>query len=98
MNRQVKREMKKQEARKKAAPRPAVKPQPGPAAKKERTKPRQFIKEVIAELRKVAWPTRKEVWAYFLVVLASVIVITTIIVAMDYVFTRGVFALFGVDS
>ena len=88
--------MKKDEARKKSAPRAAVKPQPSPA--KERTSPRQFLKEVVAELKKVAWPTRKEVAAYSLVVLVSVIVIATIILGMDFVFTRAIFALFGVDT
>ena len=96
MNRQYKRLMKKEEARKKGAPRPPVKASGAPT-KKERTKPRQFLKEVIAELKKVAWPTRQETIAYSIVVLVSVIVIATIIFGLDFVFTEAILALFGVD-
>lgn len=96
MNRQYKRMMKKEEERKKATPRPAVKPGGAPT-KKERTKPGQFLKEVIAELRKVNWPTRPEVVAYSTVVLVASIVVATLIFAMDFVFTKAVLALYGVN-
>lgn len=97
MNRQYRRTVKKQEAQKRAAPaRPAVKA-PGAPTKRQRTKPREFIKEVIAELKKVAWPTREEVIAYSTVVLVSVIVIAAVIFVMDFVFGKAVLALFGVD-
>jgi preprotein translocase subunit SecE len=88
--------MKKEQQRKAAAPRPQVKP-PGAPAKRERTKPRQFVKEVIAELQKVSWPTRQEVVSYSVVVVVSVVVIAAVIFAMDYVFTKAVLALFGVE-
>jgi preprotein translocase subunit SecE len=68
VNRQYKRMMKKQEAQRKSTQRPQIKPQTAPA-KKKRTPPIQFIKEVIAELKKVAWPSRQEVVAYSIVVL-----------------------------
>ena len=97
MNRQYKRLMQKEEAKKKSGARPPVKASSAPT-KKERTKPRQFIKEVIAELKKVAWPTRQETIAYSIVVLVSVVVIATLIFGMDFVFTEAVLALFGVDS
>ncbi len=80
-----------------AAARPPVKA-PGSPAKRERTKPRQFVKEVVAELQKVAWPTRQEVVSYSLVVLVASIVIATLIFFMDLVFTEAVLALFGVDT
>lgn len=96
MNREYKRAMKKQEQQKKAPQRPPVKA-PGAPTKKERTKPRQFIKEVGGELKKVAWPTRPEVVAYSTVVLVACVVIAVIVFAMDYVFTRAVLALFGID-
>ena len=95
MNRQYKRMMKKEEDRKKGAPRPAVKP---PTQKKERTKPLQFFKEVLAELRKVAWPTRQEVASYSLVVTVSCVVIATLIFGMDYVFTKAILGLFGIET
>ena len=99
MNRQYKRLMKKQEAQKaKAGPRPpTTRPAPGAPTKKERTGPRQFLREVVAELRKVDWPNRQEVVAYSTVVLVSVVVIATLIFGMDFVFTKAVLALFGVD-
>lgn len=86
--------MKKQEAQRKAAPRPAVKP-PGAPTKKERTKPRQFVKEVIAELQKVAWPSRQEVVAYSIVVFVSVVIIGALIFGLDFIFSKAIIALFG---
>ena len=96
MNRQYKRMMQKDQQRKAAAPRPQARA--AAAQRKERTKPRQFVKEVVGELRKVAWPTRHEVVAYSIVVLVSVVVIATLIFAMDYVFTKAVLALFEVET
>lgn len=95
MNRQYKRMMAKEEAsKKKATPRPNPKAA-ALAQKKERTKPRQFLKEVMAELRKVAWPSRQEVVAYSTVVLIATIVIAALIFGMDFVFTEAVLALYG---
>jgi preprotein translocase subunit SecE len=56
------------------------------------------VREVVSELQKVAWPTRQEVIAYSLVVLVSSVVVATIIFGMDYVFTKAVLALFGVQT
>lgn len=96
MNRQYKRLMKKEEERKKGAGgRPPVKP---PTQKKERTKPRQFFKEVISELRKVAWPSRQEVFSYSVVVLVSSVVIAAIIFGLDFAFTKAILFLFGVET
>jgi preprotein translocase subunit SecE len=97
VNRQYKRMMQKEQQRKAGAPRPQVKPAGSPT-KKERTKPQQFVREVVAELQKVAWPTREEVVSYSVVVLVSVIVIAALIFAMDYAFTKAVLALFGVET
>ena len=54
-----------------------------------------FIRQVIAELRKVIWPTRKELIAYTTVVVVFVVVMAAIIAAYDYVFTKGVLFVFG---
>ena len=98
MNRQYKRMMAKEEAaKKKGTPRPNPKAAALAGQKKERTKPRQFLKEVIAELRKVAWPSRQEVMAYSTVVLIATIVIAALIFVMDFVFTQAVLALYGVE-
>lgn len=94
MNRQYKRLMKKEQERKATAPRPA----PTVQANRPRTKPREFVKEVIGELKKVAWPTRKEVVAYSTVVFVSVIVIAAIIFGMDYVFAKGVLFLYDIEG
>ena len=94
MNRQYKRLQQKAEAQKqKAGPTPRT----APATKKQRTKPRQFFKEVVAELRKVAWPSRQEVVAYSIVVLVGSVVVAALVFGMDYVFTKGVLKLFGVE-
>jgi preprotein translocase subunit SecE len=91
VNRQYKREMKKQEGKKRApTPRPAAAQQ-----KRPRAKPRQFAKEVLAELQKVNWPSRSEVVSYSTVVLVSAIALALVIAGMDYVFTKGVLVLFG---
>jgi preprotein translocase subunit SecE len=99
VNRQYKRLQAKAEAQKQkgGGSRPAPR-QPGATPKKQRTKPRQFFKEVIAELRKVAWPTRQEVVAYSIVVLVSSVVIAALVFGMDYVFTKAVLRLFGVET
>ena len=54
-----------------------------------------FIRQVVAELRKVIWPTRKELIAYTTVVIVFVLIMAGIIAAFDYVFTKGVLFIFG---
>jgi len=54
-----------------------------------------FIRQVIAELRKVIWPTRKELIAYTTVVVVFVLIMAAIIAGFDYVFTKGVLLIFG---
>ena len=54
-----------------------------------------FIRQVVVELRKVIWPTRKELIAYTTVVVVFVLIMAGIIAGFDYVFTRGVLFVFG---
>ncbi len=54
-----------------------------------------FMREVIAELRKVIWPTRKELIAYTGVVIVFVLIMAGIVALMDFVFGRAVLTLFG---
>lgn len=54
-----------------------------------------FLREVIAELRKVIWPTRKELITYTGVVIVFVVAMAAIVAVMDFLFGRGVLALFG---
>jgi preprotein translocase subunit SecE len=55
----------------------------------------RFVREVFAELRKVIWPTRKELLTYTAVVIVFVSVITAIVVGLDYVFAKGALFVFG---
>ncbi|UVF79074.1 preprotein translocase subunit SecE [Gordonia mangrovi] len=54
-----------------------------------------FLQQVVAELKKVIWPTRREMITYTIVVLIFVIVMTAFISGLDLVFARGVLWLFG---
>jgi preprotein translocase subunit SecE len=67
---------------------------PSQSLKTERTKPAEFVREVRAELRKVAWPTRKEVINYSIIVLIAIALLTAIIAGLDYVFGSVVLSLF----
>lgn len=55
----------------------------------------RFIREVVAELRKVIWPTRKELVTYAVVVVFFIAVLMTIIAGFDYGFARAVQWVFG---
>lgn len=61
----------------------------------ERTGPVLFYRQVVAELRKVVWPTQQQLITYFLVVLVFVVVIMTIVSLLDLGFGKLVFAVFG---
>ena len=96
MNRQTKRLLAKQQAAQDRGARPAAMPRATPGGeKKKRTPPRQFLKEVRVELKKVAWPTRGEVVTYTVVVLVSVTFVTLFVFGLDYAFARGVFSVFS---
>jgi len=45
---------------------------------------RQFFRHVLAELKKVNWPSRKELITYTIVVIVTVIVVSIIVFAWDY--------------
>ena len=49
-----------------------------------------FFREVVSELRKVIWPTRKELLTYTSVVIVFVVVVTAIVSGLDYVFGKGI--------
>ncbi|MEV6691699.1 preprotein translocase subunit SecE [Micromonospora sp. NPDC051196] len=58
----------------------------------------RFIREVVAELRKVIWPTRKELLTYTGVVIAFVSVMLAIVALLDFAFAKGVLWVFGNPS
>ena len=66
----------------------------GGAPPSGRTGARQFLREVRGELRKVAWPGREEVVRYSTVVLVTLVIVTAMIAAVDFVFAKGVLVLF----
>ncbi|GLY63585.1 preprotein translocase subunit SecE [Amycolatopsis taiwanensis] len=55
----------------------------------------RFIREVWAELRKVIWPTRKQMITYTTVVLVFVAFMVALVYLLDFAFRKGVFWLFG---
>ena len=64
-------------------------------AAKSRTTPALFFRQIVGELRKVIWPTRKELVTYTVVCMAFVIFMVIIVTSLDYGFTKLVFEVFG---
>ena len=56
----------------------------------ERTSPLEFYHQVVAELRKVAWPTRDEVRNYSIIVLIAVVLVTALVAGLDWFFGTAV--------
>ena len=57
--------------------------------------PARFTREVIAELRKVLRPSRKELLTYTAVVIVFVVVMVAIVAGLDVGFAKLVLELFG---
>jgi preprotein translocase subunit SecE len=98
MNRQMKRMMQRQgqlsedgspavQTRERRPPRPAT-------TQRERASAIQFLRDVRAELRKVAWPTRNEVANLSVVVLVTLILLISLIFVLDLAFAKAVLYLF----
>ncbi|TYB48652.1 preprotein translocase subunit SecE [Actinomadura chibensis] len=60
-----------------------------------RTSPALFVRQVLAELRKVIWPTRRELVTYTTVSLVFVLIMVAIVSGVDYGLQQGVYAIFG---
>lgn len=67
------------------------------APNRERTSPRQFIREMRGELRKVAWPTRSEVINYSIIVLVFLVLMTALVGVADWGFAKAMFWLFDIN-
>ena len=63
--------------------------------KESRLFSRQGMHEVRGELRKVAWPTRAETINYSIIVLVAIVIMTTLIFGVDWVFSQAVLKLFN---
>ncbi len=59
-----------------------------------RTSPVTFLRQVVAELRKVVWPTQQQLITYFFVVMVFVIVVMLLVSALDLAFGKLVYAIF----
>lgn len=56
----------------------------------------RFFRDVWAEFKRVAWPSRRQLQIYTLVVIASVIVVSVILFVFDLILAEGmVKPLFG---
>ncbi|KQS73868.1 preprotein translocase subunit SecE [Modestobacter sp. Leaf380] len=55
----------------------------------------RFLREVVAELRKVIWPGRKELITYTTVVIVFVAFMVALVAGLDILFAQGVLAVFG---
>jgi preprotein translocase subunit SecE len=67
----------------------------GAADKRNRTSLALFIRQVVAELRKVIWPTRNELATYTAAALVFIIIMSVIVLTLDYGFTKLMFWVFG---
>jgi preprotein translocase subunit SecE len=56
---------------------------------------RNFFREIISELGKVIWPTRKELLTYTMVVVVFVAIMMTIVASLDYGFAKAILYVFG---
>ena len=96
MNRQMKRMQERAERQQKrggaeraAAPTAAAR-RAQTTEKRKRTGIRQFLREVRLELKKVDWPSRRELISYTVVVLATLIVTTAYVAGLDFVFSKAI--------
>jgi preprotein translocase subunit SecE len=64
----------------------------------KRTSPAVFYRQVVAELRKVVWPTQEQLITYFMVVMVFVIFMMALISILDLGFGKLIFAVFAGDT
>jgi preprotein translocase subunit SecE len=61
----------------------------------ERTGPVLFYRQVVAELRKVVWPTQEQLVTYFFVVMIFVVFMMALIAGLDLGIGKVIFRLFN---
>ena len=64
----------------------------------KRTSLPTFYRQVIAELRKVVYPTQEQLVTYFIVVMIFVVFMMTLVSVLDLAFGKLVFAIFTGQS
>lgn len=55
----------------------------------------RFLREVVAELRKVIWPARNQMITYTIVVIVFVVFMVAFTAGLDVLFAKGVLTIFG---
>jgi preprotein translocase subunit SecE len=65
---------------------------------RERTSPVTFYRQIVAELRKVVWPSQQQLITYFIVVVTFVLLVMAFVSLLDLGFGKLVFAVFGGKS
>ncbi len=60
---------------------------------KKQNKIVKFVKEVKSEMKKVVWPSKKQVVNNTLIVIAAVVIVGVIIAVLDTIFQWGLFEL-----
>ena len=61
----------------------------------KRTSPATFYRQVVAELRKVVWPTQQQLVTYFFVVMVFVVFMMALVAGLDLGFGKLVFWVFN---
>ena len=61
----------------------------------KRATPAQFVREVVAELKKVVWPTWDQLRQYFVVVLVFVLIMIAIVLGLDLAFGAAILKWLG---
>ena len=90
MNRQAKRMMQRQKATTQDRVEAARQRRQVAAPERRKRVPwRQFLKEGRLELRKVIWPTKKELVGYTIVVLVAVVFLTSLVFGLDLGFSKS---------
>ncbi|MFS0696614.1 preprotein translocase subunit SecE [Streptomyces nitrosporeus] len=54
-----------------------------------------FYRQIVAELRKVVWPTRSQLMTYTTVVIVFVVVMIGLVTVIDFGFARAIKYVFG---
>lgn len=73
-------------------------PVSGGGSRRGRTNPITFLREVRSELRKVAWPSRRETMNLTVVVIALSVVVGLFLGGVDYIFQEFFKFLLGLQG
>ena len=58
-------------------------------------RPVRFVRESVSEMRKVLWPSRRELITYSSVVIVFVVIMVSIVAGLDVGFAKLVLKVFG---